>query len=136
MKLFYTLILLFLCFSISSQTLTEKQKEREKNKVEIYTPDEKDNIQRWFYEATNKLELSETVRSEYNRILSDIVFDIRRLNDKDKDYSKTEIDTKFDALVKKANKEVKDILTKEQYSMHLENFGKLVRDVKVVLDKE
>ncbi len=136
MKLFYTLLLLFLCFSISSQTMTEKQKEREKNKVEIYTPDEKDNIQRWFYEATNMLELSETVRSEYSRILTDILFDIRRLNDKDKDYSKTEIDTKFDALVKKANKEVKDIITKEQYSMHLENFGKLVRGVKVKINKE
>lgn len=136
MKLAYTLLIFFICFSISSQNLTEKQKEHEKNKVEIYSTDEKDNIQRWFYEETNKLKLSETNRAEYNRILSDNIFDIRRLNDKDKDYSQTERDTKFDSLVKKTNSQVKTILTEEQYAMHLEHFEKLVRDAKMKQVKE
>jgi len=136
MKLIYTLLMFLVCFSISSQNLTEKQKEHEKNKVDIYSADEKDNIQRWFYEETNKLGLSEAKRAEYNRILSDNIFDIRRLNDKDKDYSQTERDTKFDILVKKTNKEVKSILTEEQYIMHLKHFEKLVKDAKLKQLKE
>jgi len=132
----FTLIGLFTCITVSGQTLTEKQKEREKNKVEIYTSDEKDNIQMWFYNKTNEMNLSKPVRDQYNQIITDNIFDMRRLNDKDKDYTQDEINIKFDKLVEKTNASVKPILTNEQYEMHLENFGKLMHEAKTKQNKE
>ena len=129
MKLFRTVIcvLTFVLFAISvkSQTLTEKQKEREKNKVDIYSSEEKDNLQRWFYEQTNMLGLSESVRDNYEGIISDNVFDMRRLNDKDSGNSQEEIISKFNKLVNKTNASVKPLLTDDQYTKHLNNFGRL-----------
>jgi len=116
---------LFVCSSVNSQTLTEKQKEREKNKVEIYSSKEKDNLQMWFYEETNKMGLSEDVRDEYSSLVTDNVFDMRRLNDKDSENTPEEITVKFKKLVEKTNASVKPLLTDEQYEMHKKNFGKL-----------
>jgi len=116
---------LFVCSSVNSQTLTEKQKEREKNKVELYTPEEKDNLQMWFYEETNKLGLSEDVRNEYSRIITDNIFDMRRLNDKDSENTPEEVTEKFNRLVEKTNASVKPLLTDEQFEMHKKNYGKL-----------
>ena len=118
-------ISLLVCSSVTSQTLSEKQKEREKNKVDIYSPEEKDNIQMWFYEETKKMGLTEDVRDEYSSRFSDNVFDMRRLNDKDSENSQEEITEKFKKLVEKTNASVKPLLTEEQYEMHVKNFGKL-----------
>jgi len=136
MKLFYTLLMFFICFSISSQTMTEKQKEREINKVEIYSSDEKDNTQLWFYNKTNEMNLTKPVRNQYNQIITGTVFEMRRLNDKDKGYTQDEINSKFDELVEKTNVSVKPILSDEQYEMHLHNFGKLTHNAKAKQNKE
>ena len=129
MKLSQTVIcsLAFILFAtyVNSQALTEKQKEREKNKVDIYSSEEKDNLQRWFYDQTNMLGLSESVRDNYQRIISDNVYDMRRLNDKDSGNSQEEIVDKFGKLVDKTNTSVKPLLTDDQYAKHLENFGRL-----------
>ena len=116
---------LIVCGSVNGQTLTEKQKEREKNKVELYTPEEKDNLQMWFHEETKKLGLSEEVMEQYSTLVTDNVFDMRRLNDKDSENTPEEITEKFNKLVDKTNASVKSILTEEQYEMHKKNFGKL-----------
>jgi len=130
MKILNSVVVVFsflICSSVYSQTLTEKQKEKEKNKVEIYSPEEKDNLQMWFYEKTNELGLSDSVREEYSSIISDNIFDMRRLNDDDSGNTPEELSEKFNKLVDKTNASVKPLLTEEQYEMHNKNFGKLTK---------
>ena len=126
--------LVILCLAItnliSAQSLTEKQKEKEKNKVEIYSSDERDNIQMWFHEETKKMGLSENVQNEYDAIISDAVFDMRRLNDKDKGYSNEKIESKLALIVEKTNKKVKPLLTEEQFLNHKKNFEEIVNNAK------
>ena len=50
---------------------------------------------------------------------------MRRLNDKDSKLTEEEVTTEFKKLVEKTNFEVKDVLSEEQYEMHLKNFNKL-----------
>jgi len=114
--------------SISAQSLSTKQKEREKNKVEIYSSEERDSIQMRFHEETKKLGLKKDVQDKYDAIISDAVFDMRRLNDKDKDYSDEKILKKLNLIVEKTNKKVEHLLTETQFHSHKENFKKIVND--------
>jgi len=111
--------------AVNAQKLTEKQKEREANKVEIFTSEEKDNMQMWFHEETKKLNLSEEESERYRQIIANNVYKMRRLNDKDSKLTEEEVTTEFKKLVEKTNFEVKDVLSEEQYEMHLKNFNKL-----------
>lgn len=128
-------IFLFSFLNSGAQQLTRKQQERENNKVEIYTSEEKDNLQMWFHEQVKDMNLSNEVDAQYFGILVNYTSSMMRLNDKDKDYTEEEIKTRFDRLVEKLNNDVKPILTEEQYKMHLENFGRIVRSAQAKLKK-
>jgi len=114
------------CLSMQGQEMTQKQKEYEENKVEIFTLEERDNIQMWVQEEVEKMGLSEEEISEYNNILLYYLGKIRRFDDKDKGNSKEEILQKLDKLIIKQNADVKEILSEEQYKMHLEFYDKMV----------
>ena len=113
------------CMSMKAQEMTQKQKEYEENKVEIFTLEERDNIQMWVQEEVEKMGLSEEEISEYNNILLYYLGKIRRFDDKDKGNSKEEILQKLDQLIIKQNEDVKEILSEEQYKMHLEFYDKM-----------
>ena len=125
---FYSFVVLFSC-SLSAQTLTAKQKEREKNKVEIYSAEERDNLQRYYHEEVKKMNLSEKEESNYYETLVSYTYDMARLNDKDKGLNSEEIKTKLDGLVTKMNSEMKSILSTEQYIIHLETFNKVLTSI-------
>ena len=124
---FLLVIMVFIasCLSMNGQEMTQKQKEYEKNKVEIFTLEERDNIQMWVQEEVEKMGLSEEEISEYNNILLYYLGKIRRFDDKDKGNSKEEILQKLDQLIIKQNEDVKEILSEEQYKMHLEFYDKM-----------
>jgi hypothetical protein len=71
--------------------------------------------------------LSEKVNEEYNRIFYNYIYDMSRLDDKDRGLTDEEIRTQFDELIDKMNAEMKNLLSTEQYIQHLENFGEIVR---------
>lgn len=125
---FCSFVVLFSC-SLSAQTLTAKQKEREKNKVEIYSAEERDNLQRYYHEEVKKMNLSEKEESNYYETLVSYTYDMARLNDKDKGLNSEEIKTKLDGLVTKMNSEMKSILSTEQYIIHLETFNKVLTSI-------
>ncbi|SFN62009.1 hypothetical protein SAMN04487989_10264 [Bizionia echini] len=113
-----------------AQNKTEKDIELQEAKVDtVYTVEERANIQRWFYERVNDMQLKPDVRDDYDRIINKYVFDMSRLNDADKNYTREEIHDKFDEMVDKMNTELKSILTTDQYVNHLENFGEIQRSV-------
>ena len=119
-------VVLASCLSMNGQEMTQKQKEYEENKVEIFTIDERDNTQMWVQEEVEKMGLSEEVTNEYSNILLFYLGKIRRLDDKDMGNSKSDILEKMDHLIIKQNADVKEVLTEEQYEMHLEFYDKMI----------
>lgn len=126
--LFCLAVLTAIGLQAQQSKMSAKQLEREKNKVEIFTPAEKDNIQRWFYEQTNSMNLSEEVSAEYSATLVYYTYDMRRLNDKDQNRTHEEVLADFVKLFDRANEAVKPLLTDAQYKLHLEYFTKVARD--------
>ncbi|PNQ72830.1 hypothetical protein C1T31_09995 [Hanstruepera neustonica] len=117
-------------FTLGQNGKSEKQLRREAAKVDtVYTVEERARMGRWLYDRVNEMGLSDTVREQYDAIVFSHIFDMTRLNDKDKDYTDAEIQIKFDEIVDKMNLEVKAILTTEQYINHLENFAEIERSV-------
>lgn len=111
--------------SLKGQEMTQKQEEYQKNKVELFTPKERDNTQMWVQEQIEMMALSEEELNDYSIILLYYLGKIRRLDDKDNFTSKKELLKKMDKLVIKQNKEVKEVLSESQYEMHLEFYDKM-----------
>lgn len=116
--------------TIKAQDLSTKQQEYEKNKVELFTVKERDNLQYWIQEEFTKMNLSEEKEDEYISTLLSFKAKMGRLVDKDKNYSKDEILQKLDELIIRQNKAIKKILTNEEYEMHLETYNKLLLSIK------
>lgn len=134
MKIIHLTILSFSFFliitlSANAQTLTPKQQEYENNKVQIFSVEERNNLMDWFVERAKKMNLSEEQENEYSNILVFYAVKMGRIDDKDKGNSKAEILKEFDEILNKQEKEIKDILTKEQYKIHKENYGKMIKSI-------
>lgn len=125
-SIYVTVVIVLISIPLSSQT-NRQQLDREKEKVMIFTPEERANLQLWFYEQTQKMGLSEEINAEYERIFYDHIYEMSRLNDKDNALNDNQIRGSFDDIVKKMNFQMKELLTEEQYVQHLENFGEIVR---------
>jgi len=136
MKIIKLTIISFSLFLIAitgmtAQTLTAKQQEYEKNKVQIFTVNERDNLLNWFAERAKLMDLSEEKQDEYTGVLIFYFVKMSRLDDKDQGNSKEEILQKLDGLVKKQDTEIKKILTEEQFKIHQKNYGKLLKSIKL-----
>ena len=123
--LLVVIIVLASSFVMKGQEMTEKQKAYQENKVELFTPKERDNTQMWVQEQIGMMELSEEASNDYSIILLYYLAKIRRLDDKDNFTSKAELLQKTDELVMNQNKEVKEILSEKQYEIHLEFYDKM-----------
>ncbi|WP_106795196.1 hypothetical protein [Aquimarina sp. Aq78] len=129
MRITITGILLLVAVSAFGQTQEEKKQEGEKNKTQIFTSGEKDNLQFFFKEQVDKMKLSEDLRDDYYGIILYYSNKMGRIGNKDKGYTEAEKKTKLDAMVIQLNDETKEILTKEQYQIHKESFGKIITSV-------
>lgn len=129
-RLILTGLIMLSFFNCFSQELTPKQLEKQENKVKAFTSEERDNMQMWFYERVNEMNLSEAKREEYYSIILYYSVKMKRLDDKDLGFTSKEIEEKFDSLLKKQEKEIKKILTQEAYEMHTKNYQELIRGVR------
>lgn len=125
------MFIIFISFqSALGQTLkTEKQRKLQDAKVSIFTPEENANIGRWLNIRVDEMEMNDGTRQEYDRIFYSYIYNMSRLNDKDKDFTDDEVIEKFDKLIIEMNSELKELLSTEQYINHLENFRVIERKV-------
>lgn len=121
MKIRYTLLFtLMLSFASASIVAQSSLKSEKKNtKIDVFTPDEKDNIQLWFIEQSDSLKLSKKQNDEYSKVITTNLNAIFHLTDTNKGYSVAEIKEKLDAIFVKINKQVKPFLDSKQYEEHL-----------------
>ena len=117
-------------FSLNAQTLTPKQQEYEKNKVQIFTVNERDNLLNWFTERAKSMDLSEPKEDEYTGVLIFYFVKMSRLDDKDLGNSKEEILQKMDMLLKKQDIEIKAILSEDEYKIHQKNYNEFIYSIK------
>lgn len=118
MKIIFILIFTLSFSHINAQS--EKDQEKEDYKVSLFSDAEFANLHIWFYNETQKMNLSEKVDNEYSSIRSMYFFRMSRLNDKDKGYSTEEIIEGLYEIFDKLNVAVKPVLTEDQFSQHLE----------------
>lgn len=109
-------------------THTEAQElSKEERKVEIFSSEEKDNLQLWFQDEVKRMNLTEEEMSQYSSIIVYYVAKIARLDDKDKDYSEERFKKELNRLLAKQDKELEDLLTPEQFEIHKEIYGEFLR---------
>ena len=123
-------IFLIFCTSITAQELTEKQKEYQENKVQIFTVEERNNLQNWIQEEFSQMNLSEEKEEQYSTILLSYMGKIQRLDDKDMGNSKEDIVQKMDEMIVNQDKELEKILSPEEFAMHVKIYDKLLLSVK------
>lgn len=122
-------ILLFTLYANSYGQKSQKEIDLEKNKVQIFSAEERANLQLHFYDKTQEMNLPEDVEEDYYRLVLHYIYDMQRLNDKDKDFTDAEVKVELEKLVTKMNSKIELVLTKEKYQMHLNNFNDLLKSI-------
>jgi hypothetical protein len=112
-----------------SQKQKQKQKERQENKVKLFTTQEFSNMHLWVYNQSLEMRLSKEVDNEYGSIMSMYTSRISRLDDKDKDFTHTEIIEQLNILIIKLNTSIQPILMHQQYTKHLEIINVIKRSI-------
>jgi len=108
---------------------SQKQIDREKNKVKLFSDEENANLQLYFYYKTKEMNLSEKVEAEYYTLLLHYVYYMDRIDDKDKDFTKDEMKVELEKIVATMNSKIKDVLSEEKYIMHKKNFDVILESV-------
>ena len=121
--------------NVNSQVLSAKAQERENNEIELLTEKEKREIQLWFYQEIQKMNMNEETLSEYESNLLVYTSKMMRLNDKDQDYTYDEIIEKLDILVIKLNNTMSKILSAENCKTHNRNTSGLIHYIKLKMEK-
>lgn len=121
MRIIYTLLLTVMFVGVSTTTFAQSKLKNTKKstKIDVFTPEEKDNIQVWFLERTDELKLNSKQNEEYTKVLLSNLNALFHLTDTDKNYSISEIKDKMDNIFIKINKESKPIMSLKQYETHL-----------------
>ncbi len=119
--------LLLVSFVFTFSTIQSQDLSKEERKVQIFTPDEKDNLQMWFHKEIHKMEFTEEELDDYYAIIFYYVSKISRLDDLDKHYTKEEFKEKLNTLLAKQNKDLQEMLTTERYELHTEIYAEFLR---------
>ena len=106
---------------------TYAQSTTEENKVQIFTYEEKANLQNWFQKEIQQMKLSQEQEASYSSIITYYVAKIARLDDKDQDYSKEEFKAKLNEFLGKQDADLKEILSDDQFAIHKEIYGEFLR---------
>jgi hypothetical protein len=112
----------FTISNLNSQELT-----KEERKVQIFTPDEKDNLQMWFHKEIHKMNFSEEELDDYYAVIFYYVSKISRLDDLDKNYAKEEFKYELNKLLDKQNHDLKELLNADRYELHIEIYAEFLR---------
>ena len=118
---------LLLVAAVSCFLSTYAQSTTEENKVQIFTYEEKANLQNWFQKEIQRMNLSQEQEASYSSIVTYYVAKIARLDDKDQDYSKEEFKAKLNEFLAKQDVDLKEILSDEQFAIHKEIYGEFLR---------
>ena len=105
--------LLLVSFVFTFSTIQSQELSKEERKVQIFTPDEKDNLQMWFHKEIHKMEFTEEELDDYYAIIFYYISKISRLDDLDKGYTKEEFKVELNKFLAKQNADLQEMLSQE-----------------------
>lgn len=126
-KIYVLLITALLAGSISGVAQVKHQKSKKSVKIDVFTPDEKDQIQFWFNEQRDSLKLNYKQKEEYTAVIVRNLNAVYHLTDSNKGYSVSEIKDKLNKIFDKIHAESKAIMDNGQYQEHLVNMERIHR---------
>ena len=106
-----------------------QDEEEEDVKVRIFTAEERNNLQLWYYEEFQRMGLSEETEARYQSILTYYAVKMARLDDKDQEWTREQFRAKLKEYLAKQESDIREILTPEQYAMHEEIYGEFLRSM-------
>ena len=104
----------------------EVANENDKNE-EIFSSKDKDYLQYWHYEQILQMDLTENERDGYLSLLNYYTYKMSSLGSSKYNYTDSERKIKFDELVVKLNKEMKELLNPHDYKIHEDSFKKIIQ---------
>jgi hypothetical protein len=127
------ILLLLACGVTSAQDvnskLTRKQQERAKVAQDLFSPDEKDRLFFFYQDRMDEMGLKGDVRDEYYHILYYHTSKMKRFDDKDSELTETEQKAKFERQLALLDVDASEMLTEEQYAMHLKTWDQLTSTI-------
>ncbi len=117
-------LLLFIC---TIGQIHAQEMSKEERQVEIFTYEEKANLQNWFHEETKRMNLNEEGMAQYTSVITYYIAKISRLDDKDQDLTDAEFLKELKKLLKKQDKDLTELLDPEQFAIHQEIYGEFLR---------
>lgn len=127
-------ILVLTVVGVNAQSLSLKEQARENNEIALFTDEEINDIQNWFYQEVQDMDLDEETLAQYESNLLVYTSRMMRLDDKDKGYSKDEILIEFELLLTELNHKMKSILPEGQFRIHEFNFRVLANYVEIKMN--
>lgn len=127
---FIVAIIFFLLLpaAVSAQEDDSSSSSMNANKY-IFTDQERDSLQLWFYDRATVMGLEDEKRDEFYNIVLNYAGKARALRKKELEYSSGQEQEKFEQLLKKQHEEVRAILDDKQYTYYLDTYNKLLKSV-------
>lgn len=118
LKYLMLLIFIFAFANVQSQNL-----DKSSNKVEIFTHQEKDNLQLWFHNEVKAMEFTEEELDQYYAVIFYYISKITRLDDKDKGFTQKEFKIELNRYLTLQDKELEEMLSEAQFRLHNKLYG-------------
>jgi hypothetical protein len=115
--------LLVIVFVLTHVNVNSQQPAINPNKVEIFTHQEKDNLQLWFHNEIKAMEFTEEELAQYYAVIFYYISKISRLDDKDKGYTNDEFKKELNKYLSLQEKELKELLSAERFEIHEKLYG-------------
>ena len=123
----YALVLFTFSNAVVFSQEDESSASSAKTKNYIFTDQERDSLQLWFYDRATVMGLNEAKRDEFYGIVLNYLGKARTLQNKKQGYSHEKEQENFEQLLKMQHEEVKAILDEKQYAYYLETYNKILR---------
>lgn len=128
LKVLLILSFLLLTSNIFSQELSQKEEDKKEVK-KLYSDEENDFLEKWFYDNIKEMKFTENEQAEYYKILLNHTSNMERLENSTNDFTNKELKQKLVDIVDEMNLQMKDFLTANQYEIHEKSFDKILWNV-------
>ena len=123
-RFFILIFVLTLGFNSYAQRNKELEKEIIERKVDTtFTVEETTENFLLFHNNMKLMKMDEELENKYANIVLNTAARMRRLDDKDKNYTNDERRVLFEGMLANLNNELKEILSEEQFALHQKNFN-------------
>jgi hypothetical protein len=120
----------FLLFSLLSIGVVDVQAQsNDKPHSQVFTPQETDSLQLWFYDRATVMGLKGQKRDEFYNLILNHSYRMKKLVKLEEELTKDEMRARFEALLAEQNQEIRQLLDEKQYSYYLETYNKMLDSV-------